>query len=57
MSDNWARGLARRVEPAEVDGNMGPRARLWRALGDWAWGIDLGTPYRRRLLWVWRRLT
>lgn len=38
-------------------GNMGLRARLWRVACDWNWGIILNTPYRRRLLWVWRRLT
>lgn len=52
----WASRFAKWVGPEDVMGNMGLRARLWRAACDWNWGIMLNTPYRRRMLWVWRRL-
>jgi hypothetical protein len=57
VTDYWSSRLARRIEPANVDGNMGARARIWRGLCDWSWGIRLETPIWKRCLWVWRRLT
>jgi hypothetical protein len=36
----WSGWLAERVRPADVAGNMGIRARLWRMLCDYGWFRD-----------------
>jgi hypothetical protein len=54
--NSWCDRLARRVKPENIDGNMGVRAKLWRALVDWGWGVELDAPRSRRLLWAYRRL-
>lgn len=53
---SWSQRLAQRIRPANIHGNMTFRAKVWRGLCDWSWGIELGTPRRRRMLWFWRRL-
>ena len=55
--DYWSSRLAARIKPADIEGNMGVRARIWRGLCDWSWGINLNVPIRTRLLWFWRRMT